>query len=165
MERSASTRYETRAEELLRAKRKEEAKPEAKRQTYLTRAEDSLSAVGTEDVKSETEKPRKTYRQTILMICCCILVIAATGKGFLYLDTEISTAQSAVESSLKELNALKVQVTAADTREQLAAATAELEDLKATTTHLRAELREIREAFETLKTRKDGAVPLQRKRR
>jgi hypothetical protein len=61
MERSASTRYETRAEELLSAKRREEAKPEAKRQIYLTGAEDLLSAMGKEDVKSETEKPRKTY--------------------------------------------------------------------------------------------------------
>ena len=87
------------------------------------------------------------------------------AKGFLYFDTEISTAQSAVESSLKELNTLKAQVTGADTREQLAVVTAEVEELRATYTHLRAELREIREAFETLKTRKDGAVPLQRKRR
>jgi hypothetical protein len=165
MERSASTRYETRAEELLSAKRREEAKPEAKRQIYLTGAEDLLSAMGKEDVKSETKKPRKTYWQTILMTCCCILVIAAAGKGFLYLDTEISTSQSAIESAVKGLNTLKAEVTAADTREQLVAVTAELEDLKATTTHLRAELWEITEAFETLKTRKNGPASAQRKRR
>ncbi len=50
------------------------------------------------------------------------------------------------------------QVTAADTKEQLAAVTAEMEDLKATNTQLRAEVEQIREAFESLKAKKKNVV-------
>jgi len=131
----------------------------------LTGTEELLSAMSNEEVQPETRKPRKTYWQHILMTCCCILVIAAAGKGFLYLDTEISTAQSAVGSTVKDLNTLKAEVTAADTKEQIAAATAEIEDLKTTNTQLRAEVEQLREAFETSKARNNNVVSMQRKRR
>ncbi len=98
------------------------------------------------------------------MAFCSILAIAAVGKGFLYLDNGISTVQSAVGSAVKDLNTLKAQVTAADTKEQLAAVTAEVKDLRATNTQLRAEVEQIREAFETLKAKKNNIVSAQRKR-
>jgi len=132
---------------------------------YMTRAEDLLSAMSDEEVKPETKTPHKAHWQQIFMACCCLLVIAAATKGFLYLDTEISTAQSAVGSTVKDLNTLKAEVTAADTKEQIAAATAEIEDLRVSNTQLRAEVREIREALETLKARKTNVASIQRKRR
>ena len=99
------------------------------------------------------------------MACICIFTIAAAAKGFLYFDTEIGTVEYAIGSAVKDLNTLKAQVTATDTREQLAAVTTEIEDLKVTNTQLRAEMREIKEALETLKTRKNTVVSAQRKRR
>jgi cell division protein FtsB len=132
----------------------------------MTGAEDLLSAMGNEDIKSDTKKPHKTrwQRQQILVACCCLLAIAAAGIGFLYLDTKINAVQSSVGSAVKDLNTLKAQVTAADTREQLAAVTAEMEDLRATNTQLRDEVERLREAFETSKARKNNVVPAQRKR-
>ena len=130
----------------------------------LTGTEELLSAMSNEEVQPETRKPRKTYWQHILMTCCCILVIAAAGKGFLYLDTEISMVQSDVGSTVKDLNTLQAEVTAARTKEEIAAATAEIEDLKATNTRLRTEVEQIREAFEASKAKKKNVVSAQHKR-
>jgi cell division protein FtsB len=118
----------------------------------MTGAEDLLSAMGNEDIKSDTKKPHKTrwQWQQILVACCCLLATATAGIGFLYLDTKINAVQSSVG--------------AADTREQLAAVTAEMEDLKTTNTQLRDEVERLREAFETSKARKNNVVPAQRKR-
>ena len=132
---------------------------------YMTRAEDLLSAMSDEEVKPETKTPHKAHWQQIFMACCCILVIAAVGKGFLHLDNGISTVESAVGSTVKDLNTLQAEVTVADTKEQFATVTAEVEDLKATNTQLRAEVEQIRETFETLKAKKNNIVPAQRKRR
>ena len=140
MEKSASTRYETRAEGLLRAMSNQEVEPEKKR-SY------------------------KILLQYILIAFCSILAIATVDKGFLYLDNGIRTLQSAAGSAVKDLNALKAEVTAADTREQLVAVTAEVGDLKATNTQLRAEVEQIRDTFEALKARKDNIVAAQRKHR
>ena len=148
MEESAWTRYETRAEELLSAMGNQEVKPDT----------------GDQEAKPEKKRFYKILLQNILMACCCGLAIAAVGKGFLYLDNGISTVESAVGSAVKDLNTLKAQVTAADTKEQLAAVTAEAKDLKTTNTQLRAEVEQIREAFEMLKARKNNVVPAQRKR-
>jgi cell division protein FtsB len=149
MEKSAWTRYETRAEELLSAMGNQEVKPDT----------------GDQEAKPEKKRFYKILLQNILVTCCCLLVIAAAGKGFLYLDTEISTVQSDVGSAVKDLNTLKAEVTVADTKEQFATVTAEVEDLKATNTQLRAEVEQLREAFETSKARNNNVVSAQRKRR
>ena len=130
---------------------------------YMTRAEDLLSAMSDEEVKPETKTPHKAHWQQIFMACCCLLVIAAATKGFLYLDTEISMVQSDVGSTVKDLNTLQAEVTAARTKEEIAAATSEIEDLKATNTQLRAEVEQLREAFETSKAKKN-VVSAQHKR-
>ena len=75
MEKSAWTRYETRAEELLSAMGNQEVKPDT----------------GDQEAKPEKKRFYKILLQNILVTCCGILAIAAAGKGFLYLDTEIST--------------------------------------------------------------------------
>jgi hypothetical protein len=67
--------------------------------------------------------------QQIFIACCCILAIAAAGKGFFYLDIKINAV-------VKDINTLKARVTAPDTREQFAAVTAEMKDLKATNAQL-----------------------------
>ena len=132
---------------------------------HLTGTEELLSAMSNEDVRPESKKSHGALWQYIVMACCFILVIAAAGKGFLYLDNEIGTVQSAVGSVVKDFNTLKAQVTAADTREQIAAANAEIEDLRVTNAQLRAEVKEIRDTLETVKARKNNASPAQRKRR
>jgi hypothetical protein len=132
---------------------------------HLTGTEELLSAMSNEDVRPESKKSHGTLWQYIVMACCCILVIAAAGKGFLYFDNEVNTLQSAVGSVVKDFNTLKAQVTAADTREQIAAANAEIEDLRVTNAQLRAEVKEIRDALEAVKARKQNASPAQRKRR
>ena len=76
MGRSASMTYLTQAEELMRAKRKEEAKPEGMRQPYLSRAEELLEAMSEEETNLETKKPRRISRPEILMACFCVLIIA-----------------------------------------------------------------------------------------
>jgi len=133
----------------------------------ITGAEDLLSAMGNEHIKSDTKKPRKTrwQWQQIFIACCCIFAIAAAGIGFLYLDAKISAVQSAVGSAVKDLSTLKARMTAPDTKEQLAAVTAEVEHLKATNTQLRAEVKKIRDTLEVLKARKNNVVSAQRKRR
>jgi cell division protein FtsB len=128
MEESAWTRYETRAAELLTAMNNQEVKPD----------------MSNEEAKPEKKRSYKILLQNILMTCCCLLAIAAVGKGFLHLDNGISTVGSAVGSAVKDLNTLKAQMTAADTKEQLAAVTAEMKDLKATNTQLQAEVEQIR---------------------
>ena len=65
---------------------------------------------------------------------------------------------------VKDLNTLKAQVTATDTRGQLASVTAGMKDLNATNTQLRAEVEQIRETFETLKAKENNLVSAQRKR-
>jgi len=120
----------------------------------------AMSVVSNQDATPETEEPRKahkTYWLQILMACCCILVIAAAVQAFLYLDTKIGAVG-------KELNTVETQAAMANTKEQLAV-TAEIKDLKAANTQLRAELRETREALETLKARKNNVVPAQQRRR
>ena len=148
MEESAWTRYETRAEELLSAMNNQEVKPD----------------ISNEKVKPEKKRFYKILLQNILVTCCGILAIAAVGKGFLYLDNGISTVESAVGSAVKDLNTLKAQVTAADTKEQLATVTAEAKDLKTTNTQLRAEVEQIRDTLEALKVKKNNIVSAQRKR-
>jgi hypothetical protein len=148
MEESAWTRYETRAQELLSAMSDQEAESEKSFQ----------------EAKPEKKRSYKIPLQNILVTCCCILVIAAAGKGFLYLDNGVSTVGSTVESAVKDLNTLKAQTTAADTKGQLASVSAEMKDLKTTNTQLRAEVEQIREAFETLKAKKTNIVSAQRKR-
>jgi septal ring factor EnvC (AmiA/AmiB activator) len=148
MENSAWTRYETRAEELLSAMNNQEAKPD----------------MSNEEAKPEKKRSYKIPLQNILVACCGILAIAAAGKGFLYLDNGISTVESAVGSAVKDLNTLKAQVTAADTKAQLATVTAEAKDLKTTNTQLRAEVEQIRDTLEALKVKKNNIVSAQRKR-
>ena len=149
-EKNASARHMTGTEDLLKA----------------MNSVDSKADMNSVEAKPETKKPHKTHWQQIVIACCCILAIAAAVKAFLYLDTEIGTVQSAVGSAIKELNTLNAQRTAvADTKEQLAAVTAEIKDLKAINTQLRAEVKEIREAFEVSKAKKNNVVPAQQKRR
>ena len=148
MEESAWTRYETRAEELLSAMNNQEVKPD----------------MGNEKVKPEKKRFYKIPLQNILVTCCGILALAAVSKVFFYLDNGISTVQSAVKSAVKDLNTLKAQVTATDTRGQLASVTAGMKDLNATNTQLRAEVERIRETFETLKAKENNLVSAQRKR-
>ncbi len=130
----------------------------------MTGAEDLLSAMSAtsnQDATPETEKPHKshkTYWRQILLACCCVLAIAAAVKGFLYLDTEISAV-------VKELGALEARLATTDTKGQLAAVTAEMKDLKATNTHLQAEVNEIRDTLEVLKAKKNNVVPAPQKRR
>ena len=131
----------------------------------MTGTEELLSVMSNEELNPETKKSHKSRWQQIFMTCICVFTIAAAAKGFLYVDTEIGTVQYAVASAVKDLNTLKAQVTATDTKEELATVTAEVENLKVTNTQLRAEVREIREAFDTFKTRKGNVVPTQRKRR
>ena len=130
----------------------------------LSNAQELLTIMGNGEVQPETKKPQRTYWQQILMACCCIFVIAALGKSFLYLETEIRTVQSTVGSTVKNLATLRAEVTATDTRGQIATVTAELEDLKATNTHLWAEVQQLRETAEALKGRKNNG-PAQSKRR
>ena len=130
---------------------------------YVTRAEELLSAMSNQ-VKPEKKRSYRILLQYILVTCGGILAIAAVGKGFLYLDNGINTVESAVGSTRKELNALKAQVTVADTREQLATVTAEMKNLRATHTRLQTEVEQIREAFETSKAKKSNIVSAQRKR-
>ncbi|HUJ89375.1 MAG TPA: hypothetical protein VLX12_04205 [Syntrophorhabdales bacterium] len=144
MERNSSARRMTGTEELLRV---------------MSNVEND-----TETVKSR-KAPHKAHWQQVLMACFCILTISAAAKGFIYFDTEISTVRSAAESTVKDVNTLKAQVSASDAREQLAAVSAEVEDLKTTNAQLRAEISQIKEAFETLKARKNTVVSAQRKRR
>ena len=132
---------------------------------HLTGTEELLSAMSNQEVKPEKKRSYKILVQYILMAFCSILAVAAVGKGFLYLDNEVSTVQSAVGSAVKDLNTLKAQVTATDTKEEIAAANAEIEDLRATNTQLRAEVKEIRDTLETLKAKKTTVALAQRKRR
>jgi FtsZ-binding cell division protein ZapB len=128
---------------------------------HMTGTEDLLSAMSAksnQDATPETRKPRKVRWQWILVTCCCILAIAAAVNGFLYLDTKISAA-------VKELSALEAQLATTDAKGQLAAVTAEMKELKATNAQLRAEVGQIREAFEALKAKKNNVVPPQPKRR
>ena len=148
MENSAWTRYETRAEELLSAMSNQEVKPD----------------ISDQKAKPEKKRSYKIPLQNILVTCCGILAVAAVGKGFLYLGNGISTVESAVGSAVKDLNTLKAQVTAADTKEQLATVTAEAKDLKTTSTQLRAEVEQIRDTLEALKVKKNNIVSAQRKR-
>ena len=134
---------------------------------HMTGAKDLLSAMGAvsnQDATPETKKPHKIRWQQILVACCCLLAIAAAGIGFLYLDTKINAVQSSVGSAVKDLNTLKAQVTAADTKAQLATVTAEAKDLKTTNTQLRAEVEQIRDTLEALKVKKNNIVSAQRKR-
>jgi septal ring factor EnvC (AmiA/AmiB activator) len=85
--------------------------------------------------------------QQILVTCCCLLAIAATAKAFLYLNTEMNTVA-------KNLNTLQARITVPDTKEQLAAVTAEIKDLKATNTQLRADVKKIRDTLEALRAKK-----------
>jgi hypothetical protein len=126
----------------------------------MTGAEELLSAMGAVSDQDATPESKKSYNirwQWILVTCCCILVIAAAVKAFLYFDTKIGAVA-------KELNMVEAQAAMTNTKEQLAV-TAEIRDLKATITQLRAEVNEIRDTLETLKARKNNVVPAQPKRR
>ena len=114
--------------------------------------------MGNQEVEPEKKRSYKILLQNILVTCCGILAIAAVGKGFFYLDNEITAVA-------RDLNALKAGMTAApDTKEQLAAVTAEVEHLKTTNTQLRAEVKKIRDTLEASKTKKNNVVPAQQKR-
>jgi uncharacterized membrane protein YvbJ len=132
---------------------------------HLANGQELLTVMSEEDIKPETKKPHKIHWSQLVMTCFFILALAAAGKGFLYLDTEISTVESAVGSAAKDLNMVKAHVTATDTRERLATFTADIEDLKATNTQLRGEVEQIRQAFEVFKATKNNAVSALRKRR
>jgi cell division protein FtsB len=132
---------------------------------HLTGTEELLSAMSNQEVKPEKKRSYKIFLQYILMAFCSILAVAAVGKGFLYLDNEVSTVQSAVGSAVKDLNTLKAQVTATDTKEEIASTNAEIQDLRATNTQLRAEVKEIRDTLEALKVKKTTVALAQRKRR
>jgi septal ring factor EnvC (AmiA/AmiB activator) len=124
---------------------------------HMTGAKDllsAMSAVNNQDATPETKKPPKTRWQQIFIACCCMLAIAV----FLYLDLKINAVA-------KDINTLKARVTAPDTREQFAAVTAEMKDLKATNAQLHAELKKVRDTLETLKSKKENVAPVQRKRR
>ncbi len=132
---------------------------------HLTGTEELLSAMSNQEVKPEKKRSYKIFLQYILMAFCSILAVAAVGKGFLYLDNEVSTVQSAVGSAVKDLNTLKAQVTATDTKEEIASTNAEIQDLRATNTQLRAEVKEIRDTLEALKVKRTTVALAQRKRR
>jgi hypothetical protein len=132
--------------------------------SYIARAEELLSVMSNEEAKPAKTRFYKSLLQNILVACCGILAIAALGKGFLYLDNGISTVESAVGSAVKDLNTLKVQVTAADAREQLATVTAEVKNLRTTSTQLLAEVEQIRDTFDALKAKRNNVASAQRKR-
>ncbi len=124
-----------------------------------TNTQELLTLISKEEVQPGTEKRRRTYWQYVLMICCCILAVTAASKAFLYLETKTNTVQSMAGSIVKDLATLKAQVTATDTREQLATVTAELENLKATNTRVWAEVQQLRETVEALKVRRKKGIP------
>jgi len=127
----------------------------------MTGTEDLLNAMSNEDAKPEIKKAHKTRWQRIVVACCCIVAVGAAGKGFLFLHTEVGAVQSAIGLAVKDLGTLKAQLATTDTKERLAAATAEVEGLKAANTRLRAEVKEIRDTLEALKARKNNVGPAQ----
>ena len=131
----------------------------------ITGTEELLSVTGSEEVKQATQKPSKLRWQRLAILCSCAFAIAAAGKGFLYLNSEITSVHSAVGSATSDIDNVKAQVTANDTKEQVAAMSAELEDLKAVNTWLQEEVERIREGLQNLQAKKSNVVSAQRKRR
>jgi len=131
----------------------------------ITGTEELLSALSSEEVKPTKKKSRNARWQQVLVICFCVLSLAAAGKGFLYLDSEIGTMQSVVSSSANDLKALRGQVAAMDTGERIGALSAELDELRVSNAQLRNEVQQIREAFETFKSKKNAVTSRQQKRR
>ncbi len=131
----------------------------------MTGTEELLNAMNSHEVNSVTQKSSRRPWQQILITCFCVLSIAAAAKGFLYLDTEVSTAQSAIGSTANDISALKTQVASSDAQERLAAVNAEIKTLKTTNAQLQSEIQEIRESLETLRAKKQTLGAPQRKRR
>ena len=131
----------------------------------MTGTEELLNAMNSQEISSVTQKPSRRPWQQILITCFCVLSIAAAAKGFLYLDTEVSTVQSAIGSTANDINALKTQVASSDEKERLTAVNAEIKNLKTTNAQLESEIREIRESLEALRAKKQNLAASQRKRR
>ena len=131
----------------------------------MTGTEELLYAMSNQEVSSSTRRSHKMPWQQILIACFCVLGIAAAVKGFLYLDTEVSSVQSAVGSATDDLNTLKTQVTSSDTNERLATVNDEIKNLKVTNAQLQSEIREMRESLETLRAKKQNVAAPQRKRK
>jgi len=131
----------------------------------ITGTEELLSALGSEQIKAATKKSRKVRWQQILVISLCVLSLAAAGKGFLYLDSEIGAVQSAVRSAVNDLKTLRTQVDAVDTRERIGALIAELDELRVTNAQLLNEVEQIKETYETFKPKQNTVTSRRQKRR
>jgi hypothetical protein len=131
----------------------------------ITGTEELLSVMGSEEVKKPGRKPYKLYWLQFAIAFGCAFVLALGGKGFLYLNSEITAVHSAVGSAASDIDTVKAKVTANDTREQLAAVSAELDDLKVIHTQLQIEVEQIREGLQTLQAKKNNVAASPRKRK
>lgn len=110
---------------------------------HTAKARQLLTLIG----KKEKQLDRIRGWQTALIqgICAACLLVAM-GAGFLYLRTEIET----VGLTSKHVDALKAQMAAVDSREQVTVLTARIDQLSAAKERLEADVARMKEDLEML---------------
>jgi len=102
--------------------------------------------------KKEKQLDRtKGWWTALIQGICAACLLVALGAGFLYLKTEIET----VGLTSKHVDALKAQLAALDSREQVTALAARIDQLLAAKEHLEATVAQMQEDLETLKTQQE----------
>ncbi len=131
----------------------------------ITGTEELLSALGKEEMQQEKKKQRRVPLQPVLFAFFCIVLAAAGGVGFFYIETKVGAAHAAIGTAANDIKSLKAEIAAVDTRERVAALNADIDDLKAVNAQLSAEVQQLRESLESARAKQKTAASPQRKRR
>jgi hypothetical protein len=104
--------------------------------------------------KEEQFNRIKGWRTSLIQGICAACLLIIMGAGFVYLQTKIETVMLAV----KHVDALKTQMAAVDSREQVTTLTDRMDQLSAAKERLEADVVQVEEDLETLKIKQQEKI-------
>jgi hypothetical protein len=122
---------------------------------HTAKARQLLTLIGKKEKQLDR---RKGWWTALIQGICAVCLLAAMGAGFLYLKTEIET----VGLTAKQVDALKTQMAALDSREQVTTLTARIDQLLVAKEHLEAAVAQMQEDLETLKIKQQEKITASR---
>jgi len=98
-------------------------------------------------------QPSRLRYYPLVVASCCMLLALVTGAAFLRVEGKIGGMQSLAEAAMKDIGTLKARTATDNTKEQIAAIKAQVDELQAVKMKLENEVEQIKTIVATVKSK------------
>ncbi len=96
-------------------------------------------------------RPSRWSRYPLVVASCCILVALLAGAAFLRLEGKIGGIHTVAEAAAKDIQSVKAHIASDNSRDQIAAVKAQVDELQAEKMQLQDQLDQMKGIVETVK--------------